>query len=86
MNEGVSLWWREVWLRLLSKVELDGTVLHQDVREQSTARQLILGRPESNAQPHSILGVAHLDLITIIKVLHRQNSTTSRSKLQPLLI
>lgn len=86
MNEGVSLWWGEVWLRLLSKVELDGTVLHQDVREQSTVRQLILGRPESNAQPHSILGVAHLNLITIIKVLHRQNNTTSISKLQPLMI
>lgn len=69
VNEGVSLWWWEEGLRLLPKVELNSAVLHQDVREKSAARQLILGRTEGDAERHAILGVAHLHLIATIKVL-----------------
>lgn len=69
VNEGVSLWWRVEGLRLLSKVELDGAVLHQDVREESAACQRILGRAEGNAERHAVLREAHFHLIAI-KVLH----------------
>lgn len=65
----VSLWWGEVWLPLLSKVELNGTILHQHMREQGTACQRLLGRPESHAQPHAILGIAQLHFVTTVKVL-----------------
>lgn len=37
VNICVSLWRGKVGLRLLSKVKLNSTVLHQDMREQSSA-------------------------------------------------
>lgn len=72
VNVGVSLWWWEVWLRLLSKVELNSTILHQDMREQSAACQRLLGCPKSHAQPHSVLRKPHLYLIATVKVLKFQ--------------
>lgn len=68
----VSLWWREVRLQLLSKVELNSTILHQDVRKQGTACQRLLGCPKSHAQPHSVLRKAHLHLVTTVEVLKWQ--------------
>lgn len=69
VDVGVSFWWGKVRLRLLSKVELNSTILHQDMRKQGTAGQRILGCPEGNTQPHSILRKAHLHLVTTVKVL-----------------
>lgn len=69
VDEGVSLLWGEVRLSLLSKVELNRTILNQDVREQGTACQGFFGCPESHTQMHSILREAHLHLVTTVKVL-----------------
>lgn len=49
VDVGVSLWLGKVWL-LLSKVELNSTILHKDVREQGTACQGLLGCLESHSQ------------------------------------
>lgn len=65
----VSLWRGEVRLPLLSKVELNGTILHQHMREQCTACQCLLGCPESHTQPHTVFRIAHLHLITAVEVL-----------------
>lgn len=75
VDEGVPLWWSVVWLWLLSKVELNSTILHQDMREQGPTCQCLLCGLESNTQPDSIFGEAHLNLVTAVKVLklrHKQ--------------
>lgn len=82
VNEGVSLWWWEEGLRLLSKVKLDGAVLHQDVGEESAAGERFLGRPESDAERHAVLGEAHLHLVAAVKVLQGQNGRASILTLQ----
>lgn len=69
VNIRVSLWRGKVWLRLLSEVELNSAVLHQDMREQRSACQCLLGCPKSHAQRHTIFRKAHLYLFTAFKVL-----------------
>lgn len=69
VNIRVSLWRGKVWLRLLSEVKLNSAVLYQDMREQSSACQCLLGCPESHTQRHTIFWKAHLYLFTAFKVL-----------------
>lgn len=48
VDEGVSFWQGEIRLSLLSKVELNSTILHQHMREEGTACQRLLGGSESH--------------------------------------
>lgn len=74
VDEGVSVLGGEVRLPLLSKVEFNCTILNQDVREQGTACQSLFGGPERHTQIHSILGEAHLHLVSAVKVLKSEKN------------
>lgn len=69
VNVRVSLWRGEVGLRLLSEVKLNGTILYQDMREQSSACQRLLGCPESHTQRDPVFRIAHLHLFATFEVL-----------------
>ena len=72
LDEGVSFWEREERLLFLSEVELDGTVLHQDVGDESAPSQLLARNTKRHVQPLAVFGESHLHLFVVFKVLDKR--------------
>lgn len=70
LNKRVALRQGEIRLFLLSEVELDSAVLHQDVREERTLGQLLARDVVARPEPLAVFGECHLHLLAALKVLN----------------
>lgn len=74
-------WWNgEEGIFPLPKVELNGTVLHQDMWEERLATQDVLPQPVGHPQPPAILHVGHFNIIAALKVLRKREGVTKGEK------
>lgn len=80
LDKCVALWWRKIWLLLLSEVELYSAVLHQDVWEERTTSQLLTRDAVARPEPLAVFGERHLHLLSTLKILQEGTRVHSEGR------